>query len=106
MCRIRTEEMQRGEARPYLMGERQRPACVNCDRDELWSHFCQFKSHGPKCPPHDQDLLFNTLLDRCARLPACSCMLWCHYFIWLICCQWLAGCPNNLVPSILWMGED
>ncbi|BDA49809.1 hypothetical protein COCOBI_14-4290 [Coccomyxa sp. Obi] len=62
--RIRYEDMLRGEARPYLMGERQRPACVNCDRDELWSHFCQFKSHGPKCPQHDQDLLFNTLMDR------------------------------------------
>lgn len=72
-CRIQYEELLRGEARPYLMGERQRPDCVNCDRDELWSHFCQYKSHGPKCPPHDQDLLFNTLMDRCAwALPANS----------------------------------
>ncbi|EIE18670.1 hypothetical protein COCSUDRAFT_45154 [Coccomyxa subellipsoidea C-169] len=62
--RIHYDEMARGEARPYLMGERQRPGCVNCDKDELWSHFCQFRSHGPRCPPHDQQLLFDTLLDR------------------------------------------
>jgi len=56
--------MRKGEARPYLMGEQQRPHCVNCGKDELWSHFCQYKSHGPACPQYDQDTLFETLRSR------------------------------------------
>ena len=56
--------MRDGTARPYLMGEQQRPECVNCAKDELWSHFCQYKSHGPACPQYDQDTLFQTLKSR------------------------------------------
>ena len=54
---------------PYLMGEQQRPKCVNCGKDELWSHFCQFKSHGPACPKYDQEALFETLTSRCCPKP-------------------------------------
>ena len=64
--RIPYEEMQGRKAKPYLLGQQQRPSCVNCKKDELWSHFCQFKSHGPVCPQWDQDHLFETLMGRCA----------------------------------------
>ena len=68
-CRIRYEEMREDGAWPYLMGEQQRPKCVNCGKDELWSHFCQFKSHGPACPQYDQETLFETLRSRCCPKP-------------------------------------
>lgn len=64
-CRISFEEMLETKAKPYLLGEDQRPKCTNCAKDELWSHFCKFKSHGPACPQYDQDHLLDTLLDRC-----------------------------------------
>ncbi len=63
-CRIPYAEMRDRTARPYLMGEQQRPQCTNCAKDELWSHFCQYKSHGPACPQYDQDTLFETIRSR------------------------------------------
>ena len=60
--------MRDGKARPYLMGEQQRPNCVNCGKDELWSYFCQYQSHGPACPQYDQDTLFETLRSRSSLL--------------------------------------
>ena len=56
--------MLEGKARPYLLGEQQRPRCANCAKDELWSHFCQYQSHGPACSQYDQDTLFETLRSR------------------------------------------
>ena len=63
-CRIPYSEMVEGKAKPYLLGEQQRPRCINCAKDELWSHFCQYKSHGPACSQYDQDTLFETLRSR------------------------------------------
>jgi hypothetical protein len=71
-CRISYEEIQDGSAKPYLLGELQRPHCTNCAVDKLWSHFCQFKSHGPACPKYDQQTLLDTLMDRCMPLDKLS----------------------------------
>lgn len=67
--RIQYDKMREDGTWPYLMGEQQRPKCVNCGKDELWSHFCQFKSHGPACPKYDQETLFETLTSRCCPRP-------------------------------------
>ena len=38
-------DIQAGKKKPYLFGGQQEPECTNCDRDALWSHFCQFRSY-------------------------------------------------------------
>lgn len=61
--RMTYEEVKQG-ATPYLFGGRQRPNCVNCDKDHLWSNFCQFKSHGQLCTPRDSEWLVTTYVKR------------------------------------------
>ena len=64
--RIPFEEMREGSARPYLFGEAQRPACVQCHNDTLWAHMCLYQSHGPVCPRADQARLTREFVGRCA----------------------------------------
>jgi hypothetical protein len=58
--------MQHSTLKPYLLGQQQLPQCSNCRVDTLWSHFCQYKSHGPVCPQWDQDHLMDALMGRWA----------------------------------------
>ena len=67
-----TRRCRQRKAKPYLLGQQQRPSCVNCRKNELWAHFCQFKSHGPVCPQWDQDHLLETLMGRYASSAAQS----------------------------------
>ena len=61
--------MRDSTARPYLFGEAQRPACVQCRNDTLWAHMCLYQSHGPVCPRADQERLTREFVDRCAIDP-------------------------------------
>ena len=61
--------MLEGSARPYLFGEAQRPACVQCRNDTLWAHMCLYQSHGPVCPRADQARLTREFVGRCAPEP-------------------------------------
>eukprot|EP00884_Botryococcus_braunii_P023107 jgi/Botrbrau1/9480/Bobra.0252s0098.2 len=62
--RIPYDEIRNMSAKPYLLGASQRPQCSNCYKDELWSHFCQFRSHGPVCNPWDQTVFQSMLVER------------------------------------------
>lgn len=44
-------ELASGDRKPYLFGGAREPECRNCEVDNLWSHFCQYKSHGQLCNP-------------------------------------------------------
>lgn len=45
------QQVQSGASKPYLFGGAREPHCRNCAVDNLWSHFCQYKSHGQICNP-------------------------------------------------------
>lgn len=67
--RIPFEEVRKGAPRPYLFGEAQRPACVQCRNDTLWAHMCLYESHGPVCPRADQERLTREFVGWCAADP-------------------------------------
>ena len=99
--RIDYDDIRRGRYQPYLLGERAKPDCNNCDKDHLWSHFCQFQWVFSNADGHMQSLidcnislsLFHcvcpTLLVHRHRV---TCLLWPFLSEWL----WLSDFARHV----------
>lgn len=74
--RLKYSHIRRFIEKPYLLGGKRQPECINCQKEGVWPNVCQYLSNGPVCPQDEQKHFWRYLVSRAeAGAPGYEAML-------------------------------